>query len=333
MFQSQQILTATALTVTAAASVLLAPTAVAGTLTGAARDYNLFLFEDWQQRGGDVEGRAAAGGQVSLQSVGIADRLTNSNGADNRLVVGGDLEILYNSGQVFGGNAVVGGSVTGNVNYNCNNCSTKYGSPIDFAAAQAHYRDLSDYLFSLSDTGSQNLVSGSNQLQLNGSGTGTHVFNVNLSNVREIMLNASSTSDLVVINVQDTSIQNQITSFFHQEANSNSQKWENVIWNFNKATAINVTNGVSWRGTILAPDAKIALSNGNIEGQTIAKSAQLNSWSGEFHNYEFNGKLPVTSEPEPERESQSIPEPSTAIGLLAIGGWLKIARRRDRTTA
>ncbi|MDC0834981.1 hypothetical protein AY599_18700 [Leptolyngbya valderiana BDU 20041] len=323
--------TATVLTTATAASFLVAPVAIAGTLTGAARDYNLFLFEDWEQKGGDVEGRAAVGGNATLQSVGIADRLTNSNGTDDRLIVGGDLEILYNSGQVFGGNAVVGGSVAGNVNYNCSSCSTQSGSPIDFAAAQTHYKNLSDYLFGLSETGSQTLVSGSNQLQLTGSGTGTHVFNVNLSNVREILLNASSSSELVVINVRDTSISNQITSFFHQEANSDSRKWENVIWNFNKATNIDITNGVSWRGTILAPDARLTFANGNVEGQTIAKSAQLNRWSGEFHNYEFNGKLPVP--PAPESETQSVPEPSTAIGLLAIAGLMKVVRRRDRTTA
>ncbi|MEM6502538.1 MAG: collagen-binding domain-containing protein [Cyanobacteria bacterium P01_C01_bin.89] len=299
-------------------------------LTGAAQEYNLFLFEDWDQKGGDVEGRAAIGGNATLQHVGVGDRLANTNGSDNRLVVGGNLS--YNGGQVFGGNAVVGGSTSG-VNYNCGACSTQSGEPIDFETAAAEYRALSNYLYGLEETGSQNLVSGSNQLQLTGSGTGTHVFNVDLGNVKEIFLNASSSSDLVVINVQNTGeFINKITSMFHAEANSDSSKWENVIWNFNKATELDLRN-LSWRGTILAPDAHLKLQAGNIEGQTIAKSASLKNWSGEFHNYSFNGKLPdIEHTPVVEVDYNSpveVPEPSALLGLGVIGFALKKARRHQ----
>ncbi|MEM9244554.1 MAG: choice-of-anchor A family protein [Cyanobacteria bacterium P01_F01_bin.153] len=300
------------------------------TLTGAAQEYNLFLFEDWEQKGGDVEGRAAIGGNATLQNVGVGDRLANTDGSDNHLVVGGNLS--YNGGQVFGGNAVVGGSASG-VNYNCGGCSTQSGEPIDFETAAAEYRALSNYLYGLEETGSQNLVSGSNQLQLTGAGTGTHVFNVDLNNVREIFLDASSSSELVVINVQNTGeFINQITSMFHAEANSDSTKWENVIWNFNQATELDLRN-LSWRGTILAPNAHLKLQAGNIEGQTIAKSASLNNWSGEFHNYSFNGKLPdIEHTPVVEVVYNSpveVPEPSALLGLGAIGFALKKARRHQ----
>ena len=308
----------------------LASAASAMTLKGAAQDYNLFLFEDWNQYGGDVEGRAAVGGNATLQGVGIGDRLANTNGSDTHLVVGGNLEFRYNSGQVFGGNAVVGGSVTGRVNYNCGGCSTQTGEPIDFAAAAEEYRALSDYLFGLEETGSQNLISGSNQLQLAGSGTGTHVFNVDLDNVREIFLDASSQSDLVVINVANASYASQITSMFHTEANADSSKWDNVIWNFNQATELDLRN-LSWRGTILAPDAHLKLQSGNIEGQTIARSATLSNWSGEFHNYYFEGKLPdINNTPVPTNDTLpvQVPEPSVWVGLVLLGAAAAQKRRR-----
>jgi len=315
-------------TLASLASVSIAASAQAGTLSGAAQDFNLFLFDDWNQRGGDVEGRAAVGGNATLQSVGIADRLSNSNGTDDRLIVGGDLN--YNGGQVFGGNSVVGGT-SSSVNYNCSGCSTKSGTPIDFTDAQAFYRDLSDTLFALDETGSQSLNPYSKQLQLNGTGTGTHVFNVSLADAKEIFLGASSDSDLVVVNVLDEVVDSNITSFFHAEANADSNKWSNVIWNFNQATNLNIQNA-SWRGTILAPDAHLTLQAGNIEGQTIAKSAALENWSGEFHNYEFDGDLPVPDAPEPPT-SATVPEPSLLLGLGAIAGAMKISRRRRAVAA
>jgi choice-of-anchor A domain-containing protein len=310
---------------TALASVSIVSSAQAGTLSGAAQNYNLFLFDDWNQRGGDVEGRVAIGGNATLQNVGIADRLSNSNGTDDRLIVGGNLS--YNGGQVFGGNSIVGGT-SSSVNYNCSACLTKSGTPINFENARSFYRDLSDTLFALEGTGTQSLNPYSKQLQLNGAGTGTHVFNISLADVKEIFLGASSESDLVVINVLDEAIDSQITSFFHAEANADSNKWSNVIWNFNQAKNLNIQNA-SWRGTLLAPEAHLTLQAGNIEGQTIAKSATLNNWSGEFHNYEFDGKLPVSATPEPET---TIPEPSLLLGMGAIAGAMKISRRR-RTVA
>ncbi|MEM9770295.1 MAG: choice-of-anchor A family protein [Cyanobacteria bacterium P01_D01_bin.73] len=315
--------------------LIFASSASAMTLKGDAQEYNLFLFEDWEQKGGDVEGRAAVGGNATLQNVGVGDRLPDSDGSENHLVVGGDLN--YNGGQVFGGNAVVGGSASG-VNYDCGGCSTESGEPIDFEAAEAEYRELSDYLYSLEETGSQNVVSGSNQLQLTGSGTGTHVFNVDLNNIKEIFLDASSLSDLVVINVQNSgAYASQITSMFHTEANSDSSKWENVIWNFNQATELDLRN-LSWRGTILAPDAHLKLQSGNIEGQTIAKSASLNNWSGEFHNYSFNGKLPdIEHTPVVEVTPPipvEVPEPSVLLGLGGVGLMaLKRARQLQRQEA
>lgn len=299
-------------------------------LTGAASDYNLFLFEDLYQRGGDVEGRAAVGGNASLTSVGIADRLPSSNGTDTHFVVGGDLTI-QNSG-IFGGNANVGGTVTGDVYFNnCQGCQVTSENLIDFEAARNHYRNLSQTLFNLETTGTNSLNPYSKQLRLTGNNTDLNVFNVSLSEAREIFLDAPSSSDLVVINVTDEMFApDWFGSLFHQEANADSSKWQNVIWNFANATQLDFS--FSWRGTVLAPDADISLRNGNIEGQVIANSARLDVWSGEFHNYEFTGTLPPSdsgsgdSPNTPER--REIPEPTMILGLLAVGAMGAVKRRR-----
>lgn len=302
-------------------------------LTGAASDYNLFLFDDLYQVGGDVEGRAAVGGNASLTSVGIADRLPSSNGNDTHLVVGGDLTI-QNSG-IFGGNANVGGNVTGNVYFNnCQSCQVTSDQLIDFDAEQNHYRNLSQTLFNLETTGTSSLNPYSNQLRLTGNNTDLNVFDVSLSQAREIFLDAPSTSDLVVINVTDeTFAPNWFGSLFHEEANADSSKWQNVIWNFANATHLDFS--FSWRGTVLAPNADITLRNGNIEGQVIANSARLDAWSGEFHNYEFTGTLPPSDSNSGEEPStptpQEIPEPATMLGLLAVGSLIGRLKRRYGT--
>lgn len=299
-------------------------------LTGAASDYNLFLFDDLYQVGGDVEGRAAVGGNASLTSVGIADRLPSSNGNDAHFVVGGDLTI-QNSG-IFGGNANVGGNVTGDVYFNnCQDCRVTSEQLIDFDAAQNHYRNLSQTLFDLETTGTSSLNPYSNQLRLTGNNTGLNVFDVSLSQAREIFLDAPSTSDLVVINVTDETFSpNWFGSLFHEEANADSSKWQNVIWNFAKATHLDFS--FSWRGTVLAPDADITLRNGNIEGQVIANSARLDVWSGEFHNYEFTGNLPSSDSNSDETPNapipQEIPEPTALLGLLAASTTMMCLKRR-----
>ncbi|USR91952.1 choice-of-anchor A family protein [Phormidium yuhuli AB48] len=298
-------------------------------LTGAASDYNLFLFENLYQRGGDVEGRAAVGGNASLTSVGIADRLPSSNGSDTHFVVGGDLTI-QNSG-IFGGNANVGGTVTGDVYFNnCQGCQVTSDDLIDFEAARNHYQNLSQTLFNLETTGTTSLNPHSKQLRFTGNNTGTNVFNVSLSEAREIFLDAPSSSDLVVINVTDeTFAPNWFGSLFHEEANADSSKWQNVIWNFANATTIDFS--FSWRGTVLAPNADISLRNGNIEGQVIANSARLDVWSGEFHNYEFTGTLPPSGstpdDPSTPPLRREIPEPTMILGLLAVGAMGLVKRR------
>ncbi|MGD1904287.1 MAG: choice-of-anchor A family protein [Geitlerinemataceae cyanobacterium] len=313
-------------------ALLIAPSAQAGSLSGAAQDYNLFLFDDWTQHGGDVEGRVAVGGNATLTGgVGIADRVASSNGSDDHFVVGGNLS-YSGGGQVFGGNTVVGGT-SSSVNYNCGGCSTQSGTPIDFASAEEYYQVLSDQLFALGETGTSTVTNDPwyPRLNMQGSGTGTHVFNVSLTNMKEIFLDASSASDLIVINVEDEIVDGGITLFKHIEAHADSNVWSNVVWNFNKATNIDLSN-IQWRGTILAPDAHITLKQGNIEGQTVAKSATLANGNGEFHNYEFTGTLPTPPQPADPTPTE-VPEPSLLLGMGAVAGAIRLSRRRQLQAA
>ena len=54
---------------------------------GAAGDFNVFAFARITQNYSDSEGRVAAGSDVSLTGYGLGDRLTNSAGGRDDLVV------------------------------------------------------------------------------------------------------------------------------------------------------------------------------------------------------------------------------------------------------
>src|SRR5205085_4559322 len=77
-------------------------TSSAGTATGGEQsfrtsaqvksiDYNVFIFQDINHSSGTVEGRMAAGGNVTLNSYTIGSKLTNSHGARDDLIAGGNL--------------------------------------------------------------------------------------------------------------------------------------------------------------------------------------------------------------------------------------------------
>lgn len=307
-------------------------------ILGSASDYNVFILDDITQYGGDAQGKVAVGGNANFVNVGIADRLSNSNGSDDYLVVGGDLN--YNGGQVFGGNAVVGGTTTGSVNFNCSGCGVNSGSPIDFDYARTYYSQLSATLGSLATTGTTHLQSWGGLTFDGGSNTGVNVFETDFQGVGQISLNTAASTDLVVINVTADSLTlpggNGIGWFgqMWRNGSANAQDWTNVIWNFTNATSIDLRN-IGWKGTILAPNAQIKLANGNIEGQVIAKSASLTENSGEFHNFEFTGSFddvefdpPSVTPPPTPTDTMKVPEPGTTIAVVGTGLMLLWGRKK-----
>jgi choice-of-anchor A domain-containing protein len=287
---------------------------------GVASDYNVFVFGNMTQSS-DAEGRVAVGGDATFTNFGIGDRLTNSNGADTRLVVGGDL--TYNGGQVFGGNAIVGGTVNTPVFFNCTpNCGVNPGNPIDFVAAQQDLLDLSQQWGSLATTGTAEHKW--NGIWLEGNNSDVSVFNIDGSWFgQSTYLNLSNVSSdaTLLFNVSGSAV--NISNF---GLNLDNFQRENIVFNFTEATTLNTT-GFSFYGSVLAPQAHYTFNNGNVEGNLIAASVE---GTGEFHNYQFSGDLPSLTprQPGPEPELVSVPEPSLMLGLGVVATSLWTRRRR-----
>lgn len=291
---------------------------------GIASDYNVFVFGDMNQSS-DAEGRVAVGGNATFTNFGIGDRLPGSGGSDTRLVVGGDL--TYNGGQVFGGNAVVGGHVNTPVYFNCApNCGVSQGNPIDFAAAQQELTALSQNLGGLGTTGTAEHKWGG--IWLEGNNSDLSVFNLDgdwFSQSSYLNIGGVGNDATVVFNVSGDSV--NIANF---GLNLGGIKKQNVLFNFVEATQLSTT-GFSFAGSVLATQAHYNFNNGNVEGNLIAASV---AGSGEFHNFKFEGDLPPFVQPPapPTPTPVSVPEPAMGLGLIAGAAGL-LRRRRSASDA
>ncbi|MDP5337690.1 MAG: choice-of-anchor A family protein [Nodularia sp. (in: cyanobacteria)] len=293
---------------------------------GIAQDYNVFVFGDMNQSS-DSEGRVAVGGNATFTNFGIADRLSNSNGTDTRLVVGGDL--TYNNGQIFGGNAVVGGTVNTPVYFNCSpNCGVTSGNPIDFDAARQELNHLSNHLGELAATTTTTQYNYGG-IQLQGNNDDLNVFTIDgskFSSSSYLDLKGVGSNSTVLLNIlgDSVNIQNFGLNYF------DGVKKENVLFNFVDATQV-TTTGFSFKGSVLATKANVNFNNGNVEGTIVASSL---SGGGEFHNIQFTGNLPPVSNqwhpPDDEpitTPPASVPEPSTILGMFLVGTLMGFSRR------
>lgn len=281
-------------------------------LAGPAAGYNVFVFGNMNQSS-DAEGKVAVGGNATFTNFGIGDRLAQTKGNESYLVVGGDLN--YNGGQVFGGNAVVGGNNNSkNGPYfdwcpgaGCGLTANSNQLPVDFASANKFYKDFSSELGGLSATGTTNYYSWGG-INLQGNSSGLNVFNLDgskFSNTNSFSIKADAKSTVLVNVTGNVDLKNFGMSL---EGGINKQ---NVLFNFVNATSIK-SNGISFQGSVLATNADVQFNNGNLEGNIIANSLQ---GTGEFHNHLFNG------DDLPEFKYQGVPISGTEAGTL-LGTFL-----------
>jgi hypothetical protein len=92
-----------------AAAVTVLP--LRGALAGPLGDFNVLTFGDFSAPSSDVEGRLYAGGNVSLSSFSVGDKLQGGLVGGDSLVAGSNLS--FTSGAVYHGNIKVGGSAAG----------------------------------------------------------------------------------------------------------------------------------------------------------------------------------------------------------------------------
>lgn len=293
----------------AAAALLTHAASAQVQLFGPVSAYNGVILGNMSSTGSDTEGRLAIGGHANLQSYAVGHALPNSNGSDNRLVVGGNLTVI--NGQVSGGNVrhagtrnVSGFTVTGGQ-------IIQGPSPFSFSAAGQLLRDLSSQWGAMSTTGSTTSSSGT--LTLSGSRSGLNVFTVSASQLSgahtlRVVVPSGAT---VLVNVSGASVTMQNFGF-----NLTGVGASKIMWNMRQATTLSMS-GIGVEGSVLAPHAAITFNNGQLNGQLFGLSFNGN---GQLNHCLFHGLQELTLIP--------LPPAALAGGLGLIG--LAAARRLRR---
>ena len=294
---------------------------------GVAADFNVFMLGDLSQSGSDTEGRMAVGGNVSLSSYSVGDKLDPTLYSDaDILIAGGDL--TFTSGRVYYGNAVYGGSANVATNGTIDG-QLRQDTPIDFTAARLSLRNTADSLATLAATGTTTVQywdGPTAQITLDGSETDLNVFFVSgtdMAAANTFTVNAPAGST-VLVNIDGTSGQMQNFGFF-----LNGVAREQVLYNFYQANTLRL-QGVGIEGSILAPYADISFSSGVIHGQLIGQSL---TGGGQSNYNPFDGCLPTgeptaTSTPRPTLPPEATATPTATptvpprevINLRALGG-------------
>jgi choice-of-anchor A domain-containing protein len=230
--------------------------------------HNLFLLEDYNL-GTDVEGKVAAGGDITMNHFSVGQRVPAAEIA-HTLVAGGDLNL--SNGAVWG-DAWYGGNYTPSSSVTFVRGTASNGAPIDFAARGAELRKLSAQLGALAVNGTTTRESWGG-VMLRGTDPEVNVFEVPagaFTGAKLLSLEAPAGS-LAVINIRGASP--TFTGFGHSFSGGIDQ--HGVLYNFVEATAIEA-HGYGFWGTVLAPKADITFSSGSFDGGIYAKSLTGNA--------------------------------------------------------
>ncbi|MBI9070067.1 MAG: choice-of-anchor A family protein [Melioribacteraceae bacterium] len=248
---------------------------------GPAKGFNVFVLNDINQPSADTEGRMAVGNNATLANYSVGDKLPNSNGTVDVLIVGNHLE--YSTGRVYHGNVVYGNSSNlPKTSVSVDEGTIRKESIIDFAAAEALYLNMTKQLADLDPNGSVELKWGG--IYLVGNDPFLNIFEVN-------------GSDLTQANNVDIQVPNGSTVVIN--VLGDNIKWSgglavkgiestNVAFNFPDAENITI-QGIDVLGAILAPKATVNFIAGVQNGQIICKNIY---GSGQFNNKLFIGDVP-----------------------------------------
>ncbi|WP_224369159.1 immunoglobulin-like domain-containing protein [Hyalangium versicolor] len=236
------------------------------TVQGAAihlNDFNLFLLEDYSG-GHDVQGKIAVGGNLSMTNFTVGAGQPASDIA-NTLVAGGNLTLSH--GGVWG-DTWYGGTYTPDSDVVIHRGTLAKGTPINFATRFSELRTLTSQLANMVINGTTTKESWGGVV-LKGTSPTVNVFEVNataFSGATNLSITAPANS-LAVVNIRGTSAS---LSSFSITLNGGLDQ-STVLYNFPEATTINA-QGIGFRGTVLAPYARLTFNNGSWDGGIYAVS-------------------------------------------------------------
>ncbi|MFS0737857.1 choice-of-anchor A family protein [Sphingomonas sp. 1P06PA] len=290
----------------AAAAAIAAAPASAAVLT----DMSVYTVGNYTAFGGaNIAGRVAVGGNMVNQSDNIGTALTSADNNLPTVIVGGDL--TYNYATIQHGSVVYGGQNLSE-SYLPNrvqtpNGTTSQGNPINFVQRSTGVISTASTLAGLTPTGTFSEFQNNSIGRLEGVTAGaTSIFTLTRDDLYSIqtlrLLGTSDATSQVIINIGGTSI----TSSFVLDLNGLVDA-NRVLVNFYEATSLDL-NGVQLPGTLLAPNARVALNGGRIGDGVVAGSISANT-----------ATIAGVGDFQLSPGAAAVPEP--AAWLLMIGGF------------
>jgi choice-of-anchor A domain-containing protein/uncharacterized repeat protein (TIGR01451 family) len=269
-------------------------------LLGVAASFNVFVEHDYAATAVDVQGRAGAGGNVSVTSYNVGVALPpNSSRID--LIAAGNLTIGGGGAQAQNGSVTYGGALQGSIT-TPNGQVTRAAPPFDFAAEFTSLASQSLALAALAPNGSAG--GPSYAFDLTGTSATTNVFALTATDLQKaqvIRIKVPFGSSTVVNVTGDSyttaafptaAIQFWNGSAYVQLNDSTTGDLEALrralLWNFPSATSVQIGPNLAWEGTVLAPHALVKFPGSTqLNGTLIA--ASLPSSSGAARNHPFDG--------------------------------------------
>ncbi|ADO73093.1 choice-of-anchor A family protein [Stigmatella aurantiaca] len=233
-------------------------------------DYNLFVLGNYTG-GHDVQGKVAAGGNVSMQSFAVGAGLPATN-TNHVLVVGGNLNV--SNGTIYG-DTYYGGSLTTNQSATVRRGTLNQGTPFNFTSLSSDLQTLSSQLSNDLAVNATPRIEPWGGLFLKGNDPKLNVFSLNasiFSTTRYMELEAPADSRIVV-NIYGPSAS---FSNFSQHNFRGGIDQTGILYNFVDATQI-TASGFGFWGTVLAPLADITFNNGSWDGGIYANSLTGNA--------------------------------------------------------
>jgi choice-of-anchor A domain-containing protein len=294
----------------------------------------------------DSQGAIAAGGNVYLSS--FSANTNNLNGG-LALVSGGNVTITnasVNGGLDAGGSvSITSASVSGTVQArgtvsvtNASKPSTVSGpgaaAPIDFNALAADSKSEAISIASLAQqaqaNGTAGSVKGTNNLVLTGTSSGVNYFNLTAAQMAQLASGSLTIDNTVagatdIISVSGSNVTVGAPGNFGFSYNGISS--DKVLFDFSQATNLTIAN--AFDASVLAPNATVNFTNGNLTGILVAGNlASTPFQNGEFHAGSFSGTLPGAA-PAPGPEFGTSP----LVGLILVAALALGLRQRRRQAA